>query len=344
MRYLSAFIITCLLAAPAALQAQTPEELRQQLDAQTAINEQLRRRVQELEDQLSGSGGTRAPALQVPDFARDAYAVSDTTLSAIEETLTARGLVLIAPGSYRLGLGIDQFQDGSEGFGTKREATITSITGQAGLPFGLMLTASLPYEFHNNSTGSNKGVGDFSVALSKQLSNEGDRMPMFIASLGHSHDNGEDPFEINRIGYGFKTNNAGLAALKTFDPVVVYGRLGYTQVEAADITGVSMLTGQEAVLGRVRPGDSWNYRLGTSLAVTPTINFDAAVSGFRQERTTGFYEIGGDFTSPRVSSAYLHLGAGFVLSRNYSLIVTATAGLTGDSADYIFSLYIPRRF
>jgi len=74
--------------------------------------------------------------------------------------------------------------------------------------------------------------------------------------------------------------------LKTFNPVVVYVRLGYTQVDAANITGVSMLNLQQGMLGRVSPGDSRNYRFGTSLSVTPTINFDVAVAGFRQERTT----------------------------------------------------------
>lgn len=333
----SLIFLTAIVSAP--VHAQDDELLQQQLDAQIAINEQLRRRLEMLENQLAGE--PVAPALRPREETVTVEQVSEAAATAIAEALTARGLVLLTPGNYRFGFGFDQVHDGSESRGDNTDASIASLSIQAGLPKGMMLSANLPYEKNKTPLGSNRGVGDFSIALSRLLNNESARMPMLIASLSYTDDNGKDPFELVPIGSGFRNVGVSMSAVKSISPLVVYGRVGYTKVQEGDIRENSATS----VTGHVEPGSSWSYALGTSLAATPTATLGVSLLGALQEETTGWYNNPNNvFTSPSRNTAFLSLSSGFILNRRSSLLLSATAGITNDSPDYIFSLYVPYRF
>lgn len=337
---ITALALAAAAAAPAT--AQTTDELRQQLEAQKAINEQLRKRVQDLERELSGAPA--APALRPAERgAAAAEAESAEGTTAIEEALVAKGLVLLPPGSFRLSPGVSWTHNGADAIHTRSDTYTGNLALQAGLPLGMMLSASAPYVHRNTSIGSNSGMGDLSLALSKTLNSESDRLPSFVASLGYTHDNGKDPFKSVPIGSGFRSVSASLSALKRMDPLALYGGLSYSHSYAKDVSEDNLF-GLSHFTGRIAPGAVWSYRLGASLAATPDATLDASLSGAFVRRSDVRSDTAGSLKLPRSTIAVINLGAGFVLSRQVSLLLSAGAGATKDSPDFIFSTSLAYRF
>lgn len=341
--FLVALIFAAGVAVPAA--AQTESELRQQLDAQKAINEQLRRRVQELERQLAGAPS--APALKpLERRAAAAEEVSPRGTTAIEEALVAKGVVLIPPGSFRLAPGFTWAHSGASALRTRIDSYVASLTADAGLPWGMAVSANVPYVYRDTSFGSNSGLGDFSLAVSKKLTDESDflrGMPSWVASLSYLEKNGEDPFGPIPIGSGFRALAGTLSAVKRIDPVALYGNLTFAHAFASDVNAPNFL-GEASFRGRIAPGNTWGYRLGASLAATPAISFDASLSGSFSRSTDVNSVAFGAYTLPNSTTVFFNLGAGFLLARNLSLLLNAAAGATKDSPDFIFSLSLPYRF
>jgi hypothetical protein len=328
------------LAAPAG--AQTADELRQQLEAQKAINEQLRKRVEELERRVAGA--PPAPSLQPlerrPSGTEPEMATSTT---AIEEALVAKGLVLLRPGTFRLAPGFTWVHDGADALRTRSDTYSASVTADVGLPLDMMFSANLPYVRRSTSIGSNSGAGDFSLALSKQLVDESNGTPSLVASLSYLHNSGKDPFRAVPIGFGFRTLAGTLAALKRIDPVAVYGSLSYVHPYPRNVSEDNLL-GEARFTGRIAPGSAWGYRFGASLAATPDITFDASLSGAFARGTEVRSNALGNYTQPKSTTALINLGAGFLLTRHLSLLLSASAGATKDSPDFIFSVTLPYRF
>jgi hypothetical protein len=326
-------------AAPA--NAQTEDELRQQLDAQRAINEQLRKRIEALERQLEGAP---APALQAPERRAEPLELetADAT-TAIREALVAKGLVLLPRGSYRLSPGIAWAHSGADALHTRSDSYTAALTMQAGLPFGMQLTANAPYTHRDTSIGSNSGRGDFFVSLSKSLMEESDDAPSVVASLGYRHNNGQDAFSPVPIGFGFRVLTAELSGFKRAEPLVFYGSFGYSHPYSRTVTADNVL-GESRFSGEIAPGDRWSYRLGTSLVATPDITLDVSVSGAFIKGTDVRSDARGGFATPKSTLGFFNLGAGFLLTKHLSLIMNGSAGITKDSADLILSVSFPYRF
>lgn len=339
---ITVFALAAAAAAPVPVSAQTADELRQQLEAQKAINEQLRKRLQELERELSGAPA--APALRPLERGVPAAEPESTeSTTAIEEALVAKGLVLLPPGSFRLSPGISWEHSGADAVHTRSDTYTGSLSLQAGLPLGMMLSGAVPYVHRDTSIGSNSGMGDVSLALSKKLNNESDRLPSFVASLGYTHDNGKDPFRPVPIGSGFRSLSASLSALKRIDPLALYGGLSYAHAYAKDVSEDNLF-GVSHFTGRIVPGAMWSYRLGTSLAATPDVTLDASLSGAFVRKTDVRRSTGESLKLPRSTIAVINLGAGFILSRQVSLLLSAGAGATQDAPDFIFSATLAYRF
>jgi len=333
-------LTTVILMVALPVTAQTENELRQQLEAQKAINEQLRKRVERLE----GTEPSPMPALRSLEQ-RPIQITQETpeATTAIQEALVSKGLVLLPPGSFRIGPAFDWVHARSD-FPRERSDNYTgSLTIQAGLPKGMMLTFNAPYSYRDTDSGSSSGVGDLYLALSKTISNESESMPSLVASLGYSHNNGKDPFGQVPIGFGFRVLSGSLSALKRFDPFALYGSLSYSYAYARNISTENFL-GESSFNGRVSPGDSWGYRLGTSLAATPQITLDASVSGSFVSKSEVRSSASGSYKLPDATVGFFNLGSGFVITKNLSLLINASAGVTKDSPDLIFSISLPYRF
>jgi hypothetical protein len=316
-----------------------PETLRKQLAAQRAINEQLKQRVDALERKLAAGGRTDTPVVvgldaSAPKPRRDMEA--DLAGSAIEETLGAKGLVLLAPGTFRFTPSLSWVHSGS---GANRRDSYVLGTGlEAGLPMGFAVAIQQPYIWRDTSNGSNSGAGDFGISLAKKLNNETDTMPSFVARLGYVSDTGADAFGPVPIGSGFNAYSLSLSAVKRADPLVFFGGASYSHAFDKNAT-ITRQDGSVAYSGNIAPGDTYGVNAGVSLAATPSVSVDLGLSLGFIERTR--YQ---NFSDPRATVGYLNLGTGILLSRNLLLSLNVAAGVTDDSADLILSVSLPYRF
>jgi hypothetical protein len=326
----------------AAAESNDAETLRKQLAAQRAINEQLKQRVDALERQLAAGGRTDSPVVvgldaSAPKPRRDLE--TDLAGSAIEETLGAKGLVLLAPGTYRFTPSLSWSHSGR---GDDRSDSYVLGTGlEAGLPMGMAISLRQPYVWRDTANGSNSGAADFSISLAKKLNNETATMPSFVARLTYAHDNGKDAFDTVPIGSGFKAYSVELSGVKRADPLVFFGGASYSH--AFDKTATISRDGNVVFSGNIAPGDAYGLNAGVSLAATPTVSVDLGLSlGFIEK--TRFSNNQGSATGDSRTVGYLSLGTGILLSRNLLLSLSAAAGVTDDSADLILSVSLPYRF
>lgn len=328
-------------AAPAA--ASEAEQLRLQLNAQLAINQQLRNRVELLERTLTQENRTQAipPSLDARAARPPVELESKDANTAIEQALGAKGLELLPTGSWRITPGLSFAVSGSGA--TRRDSQTVSLALDAGLPWGMMASARVPYVRHEFDFGSNRGLGDVSVALSKRFVNETDSTPSLIGRLGYTHNNGRDPFGGIPIGSGFRSVDVSLSAVKRIEPLVLYGTVAYAHAKPETAT-IRAFDGTALFQGRVAPGNSTGLSAGISLAATPDISLDAGLA-FNFFRDTRFAPTGGAaFDSTRHSEGYLTLGTGFLLRKDLFLALNAAAGVTSESAKFIFSVALPYRF
>jgi hypothetical protein len=336
-----ALIAACAgVALPAA--AQTVDELRQELDAQRAINAQLRQRLEQLERQLSGA---EPPALRPLEPGRAVAAEPETPegATAIQEALVARGLVLLPRGSFRLAPGLSWLHSGSDALRSRSDTYSASLALQAGLPWGMMFSANAPYVHRDTALGSNSGPGDFSFALSKKLTEDTERLPSFVATLNYRERTGKDPFARIPIGFGFRGLGARLSALKRLDPVALYGEVSVFHVFGRDVSADNLL-GEARFAGRISPGNNYGFSLGASLAATPDITFDAGLSMAFVRPTEVNSAAFGTYRLPKATVGFFTLGSGFILGRNLSLLLSVAAGVTNDSPDFMLSVSLPYRF
>jgi hypothetical protein len=317
-------------------------DVRQQLEAQKAINRQLRARVQELENQQGAA--TAVPALDAtPVRSSVIEPESAQSDSAIQEALIDKGFLLLPSRSFRLASELAWVHTGADALLTRSDDYTASLTAQAGLPWRMMLSANVPYTRRETSSGSNSGAGDLSLALSAALTGESAHVPALLASVAYSDDNGHDPFAPVPIGFGFRTLGVTLSALKRVEPLALYGGVGYTHPFARQVDADNFLN-EPAFHGRIAPGDAWSYRLGASLAATPAITLDASLAGAFIDRTDVRSQSQGDSTLAQSTLVFLGLGADFLLSRDLALLANAAAGITQDSPDAVLSITLSYRF
>lgn len=344
-------IIAVFLAQPLISLAQdtsknedTVEILQRKLQAQQAINQQLKQRVETLERELSANRKSDLPlvvGLDANSPPPKELSGDDKPTTAIEQALGNKGLVLLPTGAFRFTPSLAYAHSGS---GSSRVDSVILGAGlEAGLPMGMAVAVRQPYIWRDYSYGSNQGSGDFSISLAKKLTNETDSLPSLVARLGYTHNNGKDPFTFPSIGGGFRAYDIGVSGVKRFDPIVVYGNAFYSHANEASVS--LQYKGQPPYFtGTIKPADAYGLGFGVSLAATPEISLDA---GFTLS-TAGGARFTDTPTSTNYGSrstmSYFNMGTYFLLSRNLSLSITAAAGVTKDASDLILSVALPYRF
>lgn len=318
------------------------EELSNQLETQRKINKQMVNRLNTLFERRSKAQNSEKfeiATLDINSKSAPSNGELDGSTSAIEQALGNQGLVLLPKGSYRLTPSATWVHAGS---GTsRRDSYIGRINLQAGLPWGMMASVSAPYIWRDYDYGSNDGVGDISVSLSKKLNNETNSFPSLVANIGFTDNNGKDSFNDVPIGSGFRSANASLSAVKRFDPVVVFGNINYSHVFDRN---VNIRNGHKNYDLFVAPGDSYGLGFGMSLAATPAISIDAGLS-YNYIEGTRFQPRGmSRFKSPQLNVGYFNLGANFLITKDLLLNLYGSAGVTDDAADLILGVALPYRF
>lgn len=327
--------------------------LRRQLAAQIAINDQLRNRMAILEEQLAdlrnnnSADGGRTASNTVVSLDPEAQPPSRETAeiianSAIEQALVSKGLVILPFGLFRLTPNFTWTHDGSGD--TESDSYQTSANLETGLPWGMSAAVHLPYIWRDSSAlGTNNGLGDISFTLAKKLNNETETLPSFVTRINYTHDSGDDPYTTPGIGSGFRSLGLSLSMVKRVEPLVLYGDASFSH-EIPDSMTLRDNDGNISFSGRIEPGDTFRLGLGVSLAATPDISLDAAVSYSFVEKTLYHPDNFDSFDIPRETIGYINLGADYLLTRNLMLSLSVAAGITDDAPDAVFSVSFPYLF
>lgn len=206
-------------------------------------------------------------------------------------------------------------------------------------------------------------LGDVGVGLSWQIARESRGWADIVGSFRLRFPTGDPPFGIANVivpdadgkptslkipvrlptGSGARSALLSVSVLKSYDPVVLYGNIGYTINDDGHFDDISAGSGQP---GRVRLGNALSIGGGGVLAVNDTTAFSVGVS-VMASRSTQTRIDGQSWSVVTGSSGHasvLSVGVTQALSRNWSMVTSLGVGLTTDAPNYTLSARFPYRF
>lgn len=179
-----------------------------------------------------------------------------------------------------------------------------------------------PNQARQDTLSRDWGIGDISGALRYMAWHEDDYLPNITLSLNAKSRTGDAS---TGLGTGFWNVGGGITLLKTIDPVVFFGSLGYTGTLER---------------GRLDPGDQIPYSFGTGFSLNDRISFLGSVVGaaIQRNRIDG-HEIPG--SGLHVASA--QFSSTIQLSKRLFVEPFVSFGLTADAPDFVVGLNVPYR-
>lgn len=191
-------------------------------------------------------------------------------------------------------------------------------------------------------------IGDIQGTISFNLREEKGSWPQIYAGAKLKSRSGKDPYDLPTeeatpgktvitevpTGTGHWAVEPYLTLLKTVDPAVLFGTLGYYYHSERNV----QVSGGNL---EVDPSDSFNFSFGLAYA----LNEKLALSTAYEQRIYNRMKIEGetiDATDPVLAD--LRFGISYVLSRRASVNMGVAIGLTDDSPDVQIILTIPIRY
>lgn len=256
----------------------------------------------------------------------------------------------------------------------RSQATVATLdlTGRYGVTPRLSLEASLPYlwrdsRFVSGGAGGasnmvseveirSSGIGDVALAAYYQLVQESAASPDIVTSVRVRVPTGLDPFGLKLIqpdgsndnlnipeglptGTGLYSVTGNVSALRTYDPVILFGNVGYTVNLARDFGDISPVIGQVAP-AEVALGNAWQLSGGLAIALNDrsAVSFSVAGSFAAATHTTvpGQREMRVQGSSSQ--STAFNVGGTYALPSGWTLNGQLAMGLTPDSPNYLFAL------
>ncbi len=182
--------------------------------------------------------------------------------------------------------------------------------------------------------GSGWGVGDATAGVKYHLVHEGPATPDIILSVNGTAPTGDDPYDFSpsavTFGGGHWGVGAGVTAIKSFDPAVVFIGVDYAYRFPGDFLG-----------GTVSPGGVIGYNLGTGFALNDKLSLSGQLSGTVQ---AGNGTAPGGIDVRQREQLMLRLAFTYQASQKCYLEPSISMGLTDDSPDSIVGLSISNRF
>ncbi|ATE69935.1 transporter [Lysobacter capsici] len=261
---------------------------------------------------------------------------------------------------------------------TKASVGTFELSGRYGLSDRLSIEASLPYVYRDSrfvSGGAggassvvsevrmrSQGIGDASIAAYYQWVKESQRWPDIVTSLRVRAPTGRDPFGLKLIqpdgdnnnlnipedlptGSGVWAATVNVSALRTYDPVILFGNIGYTHNQPTNFDDISPVAEQVSP-ARVELGNSIQLSGGLAIA----LNDRSAVSFAVATAVTGATHLtapGGEkrrVPGSSSNSTTFNIGASYVLPSGWTLNGQLAAGLTPDAPNFVFSMRGARSF
>lgn len=262
---------------------------------------------------------------------------------------------------------------------TKATVMTLDLSARYGLTDRLSLEASVPYVWRDTrfvSAGAggasnviselqlhSNDLGDASLALYYQWIKESARWPDVVTSLRVRAPTGRDPFGLKLIqpdtqnsnlnipqdlptGTGLWSATANVSALRTYDPVILFGNLGFTWNRADDFEDISPVTNQ-VIPARVSLGNTIQLSGGIAIALNDrsAVSFSvaSAFSAATHTRTPQQAEWA-RVPGSSVNSTALNIGASYALPSGWTINSQLAAGLTPDAPNFVFGLRASHSF
>lgn len=262
---------------------------------------------------------------------------------------------------------------------TKASVLTTDITGRYGITPRINLEANIPYLYRTSRfvtggaggastslselTKSSKGLGDVSVAGYYQIVKESARWPDLVASLRVRAPTGRDPFGLKIIapdennnnlnipedlptGSGLWTVTGNVSALRTYDPVILFGNVGYTYNLPGSFDDISPVVGQ-VLPAKVKLGNPFQFSGGLAIALNDraAVSFSVAASAagathIKPDGSDGYGRVPGSSTT----TTTFNVGASYLLPSGWSLNAQMANGLTPDAPNFVMSFRASRGF
>ena len=322
---------------------------------------------------LTPASASRAVTSVVADSTYDTTERQAT--EALDQALIVRGGLLLPSGMMEVDNTASYFSSSSDhltvnGFAllpilvvgditsqrTRADYILPTFTARLGLPHKFQMEVDVPYGYekiqsvdatNTVTTSTNWGLGDIQAGVSRQLASEKGRVPDILASVRFKSTTGTDSFDLasstTGLGTGFNALQGNLTMAKSSDPVVFFGNLMYTQNFPATHTVASTDSSAPpgaTVPGRINPGDSYGFQLGSILALNPETSMTL---GWDQRWTHTSQLNGVDIPSSSLVEGTLRLGTSYLYAPGRTVDLSFGVGLTPDTPSLQFSVGFPFR-
>lgn len=250
-------------------------------------------------------------------------------------------------------------------------------TVSVGLSDNFIIDANVPYLFRASNfqsggaggaasglveeTVHGNGLGDISVGASYRLMKETAGRPDLVVNARVKFPTGRDPYGIEFVdvsnsqgnlqvprqlstGTGVYSASIGLSALKTLDPMIVFGSMNYYHNFQRSFGDVDEAPGDQP--GNVNVGNAIQFGAGMAYALNDkssiSMSYSQRIVQHSRIRRSG--EAWQRIVGSQGNVALVNLGGTFSLADNLSLVTAVGIGLTDDSPDMLVSVRIPYRF
>ena len=214
----------------------------------------------------------------------------------------------------------------------------------------------------SEASSDTSAAGDVNAGLYYQLPKKSPTDLDWIASVRVRAPTGRHPFGIklrdadpanNNLvipsrqptGNGVWNTALGLSVLKTYDPVVLFGNIGYSYNFKRGFADLSSTAGT-ITPGDVKLGDAWSFGAGFALALNEKMSISFSYSQLIQQaaRLRGAGGPWVDQVGTDVNSAMFNTGLTHQMSRNLSMVGTVSVGLSPDAPDFSVGIKFPYTF
>lgn len=261
---------------------------------------------------------------------------------------------------------------------TKASVATLDLSGRYGLTDRFSIEASVPWVWRDTrfvSAGaggastkisevqlSSSGIGDASIAGYYQWVKESAKWPDIVTSLRIRAPTGRHPFGLKLIqpdsqnnnlnvpqdlptGTGLWSATVNVSALRTYDPVILFGNIGYTWYRPEEFDDISPVLDQVSP-SEVDLGGVIQLSGGLALALNDrsAVSFSVATSfaAATHTRAPGEAEVRVPGSSSNTTT--LNIGATYALPSGWTMSGQLAAGLTPDAPNFVFGIRASHTF
>lgn len=215
--------------------------------------------------------------------------------------------------------------------------------------------------FSEQTVTGDPRIGDITFGVAYKFLDEANGLPDGVLSVDVRAPTGKDPYGIKLVkaagndnlsvpedlptGNGVWGVTTGISLVKTYDPAIVFGNLGYTYNLEDSFDDISAQQGIK-VPGKVALGNTFNFGLGVAFALNEKMSLAMSFSELISQKSK-IKPDDGDWQSvdnSNYNAAYFNVGMTFASTPNMSIVPNLSIGLSPDAPDFSFSIKFPYYF